>query len=436
MYKNRPDYDHISPSWQYIKDVFDGIASWSLISNNSLLPTERAKLFLTQFLGESNESYIKRFSRSVFEDSFNIAINDFLNLAFISGSDLTTDSEEFKTLWDDIGRMTESGDIVLRQLFFQGLLYGLSYLFVEYFDDGTIYWTPIEPLDVVDWVLSPTGQYLSVTIKRNYYDSNSKKYLKVYRQYKDGSWYDFYYEKGKEIVKDSGTYTPYNHTVPFFRLRFSVTAGYLGRIFFRSLADLAVSYYNVSSDYHSKMSLCSTPILVRYSGSDSDINLKPGVVINLNAPEHFVKYVEPSAQSLEQSRLELQGISDRIRFRGLDFIKTPESRVSSNATTLSILPLEGTLLGYLINFLDSLYSPIDYTNILIGNNLPVRISIAPKLTNPLDDSQSVFALLALYEKDAIGRQTFLRKLESKDYIQDSDYQYEISRPLNKSINES
>lgn len=437
------DYLQVCGEWEYLEDIFNGIARWSTITDGVLSPTNKAQSYLPKHPEEDGDEYLHRFRMTEFDDAFARAIKEYCDLMFANGINLNG-SPSFLNQWESLSDAGDSGWVLLPQLAMNSMLFGVSHVFVDYFGDRPR-WIPVSPLSIPNWSVEMIdGQQvlrhvsiLSRTNGRNY----------VTRYERGGGWTRYEYVKTNDGWDFStialGTLKA--KSVPLkeiplvsFYVCYSRDSPLVGNRLFRALADKNKSLYQVTSDYRRKMQLCSTPQPVSYDpmGEDGDITLSPNRILKMRSPDAYFRWEEASTASLSASRREMLDLTDTIRADSAKFLQNPTARVSAGASEMSVAPLQATLLGFSNLFVQSVKKAIAIHQNYEADTLPIEVEIMPSLVKQQPkDSQAALSAGNLYQTKVLTRHSTVKMLKESHVISDDIADYELTQPEDLPINE-
>lgn len=432
-----PEYLSVKSEWDYLSDIYQGITAWSDIKNGVCTPSAIASGYLFRHPAETPAEYGHRFALTEYPGSFQLALNEYVDLMFADGITVEA-SESVMATWGRLTPESMSGDVFLPWLALQSLLFGVYHVFVDFEGDRPI-WKPISPRQLINWEIKVVDGFKELSFAA-IETLKSPGVRELTHYYSDGRWekwlYSFDQESSEFVfgVPRTGVLEFRSKPatlIPLVSVRLTEHGDMItGDRPFRRLADKTKALYNVLSDYRRKMKLSNTPVPVLYDPlADADLTISPNRVLRLSGPDCFFMYTETSVESLEASRTEMLTLQTDISRESASFLKTPTSRVSAGATNLSTVPLQASLFGFSRNFVAAISKIFALHQKYIGDSEPVRIEIVPSVKEQqAKDSQFAFAAQSLYDANVLTRHSTVKLLEENRYVSDEIAAEELKLP--------
>lgn len=439
------EYLSVIDEWNYLNDLFVGVSSWSKIDSrtNQLIPLNRSQLFLPRHPEELDHEYNHRFQSTDFDDSFSSALRGFVDLMFSDGVSIEA-PDYFLNHWKELSDMGIGGDAFLPEVALKTLIFGVSYLWIDYSRDRP-YWVLLDPRNIPNYSIINEGginklNHVTIYSLRYEYNGTTEEKIEYYRVYKrGGEWIEYQYKENKGdhefTATASGVLVAKGKPlidIPLIPVHVSLYKPSLmvGDRLFRSLADKNKALYQITSDYRRKMSLCSTSQPVRYDpmGDHQDIVLSPSRIIDLNSPDAFFRWEEPAVDSLSASRAEKQDLEKIIESQTSKYLANPAPRINVLASAYALQPLEFSIQSFIRSFIDGVNKCIKIHQLYVGDNSDISVRINFKLAEDRPkDSQSVFAIQASYKSGLFTRKSAVKLLEQAGFMDQEILDYELAQ---------
>lgn len=379
-----PDYQcaahrRMAPLWRFLDDIYQGSEAWVTRSpDGTIAPNAKTQNYLPRFSKEHSKDYQARLIRTPYSDRFASALRDFVGLIF--HNDLRFSENFAPVISEHLSNLDQSGSsavVLLSQMALAAMRRGHTFAMIDcpnytqrqptLADSQTIrpYWVHVEAPQVLSWrsqvlngkrvltqvvirnvelvadgafgereetfylVLTP-GRYDTYTIAVDPNDKSKRR--AVYHPDRSGV---------HGIVRNGAI-------VPFGFIPLVCFYGGLQTGFFESLpplktlADLNLTHYQLYSDHLTKIHSCCYPQAVAPGLDDEDITLGPGTVLRPPLGGAFL-WVEPSAGSIAQSRLEIEALEVSMDFLGTQYLVKPSDRQAAMVSMVQAAKVESSL---------------------------------------------------------------------------------------------
>lgn len=365
---------------EIVRDVYEG----------TLRMREKGTKYLPRFPKERKADYERRRKKAVLYNATRRTVEGLTGMVFRKDPQLSEDMpKEIEGHAENIDLAGRSLDVFARDYFESSLLDGHAHIFVDYqrTDDSEIrtladeqemgvrpYWVMLEKQDVISWrtrsvngrpvltqlvwqetVVEPDGEFGEEEVTRyRVYRRVAAEDEETGEERAAVEWQIWEEREEDEVVPVEGGLMD----IPVIPL----ATGYTNRTGFMEsdppLLDLAlenVRHYQARSDRAHVLHFASVPIPF-FSGMDlEDVGWGPNHAIYTENEEAQAKILEPSGSGLEEGRMELQDIEQRMAALGLAMLQrdtraaeTAEARRIEKSETDSALSaaargLEGAL---------------------------------------------------------------------------------------------
>jgi hypothetical protein len=189
------------------------------------------------------------------------------------------------------------------------------------------------------------------------------------------------------------------------------------------LAHLNLAYYQRHSDLVQALHIAAQPILVM-AGYDPSPDDRVGLSVNnaiITGPrgESEIYYVEPSVNSFDSQRAELEGLANAIKSLGLAILTEEKSGVeSAKAKGLDRLDSNSILSGISIQLEQALQQAFDLAGQYLNMEPPV-VSIDRDFEIEMADAPLLGAVNTLFASSLLDRETALRILQRGELFDDT-----------------
>ena len=402
-----------------------------------------AARYLPQNTLELDDSWQGRVSRSVYTPLVNRVMRVATGLILRKPIQLDGDAFWTDTFQNDVDRMgTPLSEFVRNQLFLS-IAYGSSSWLVDFPTGEGIrtlrdqqeaqlqpYFVPVDPWSIIGWRQDPrtmAGKLTQLRIKevcevpKGKFGTELKQRVRVmspdswtvYEKQDDGpvTWVPI--EEGKNALGEIPLVTAYSNKI--------------GTLFAKpplgELAQLNHAYTRVHSDLQQALHIAAQPILVM-AGYDPSPDDKVGLSVNnaiCTGPrgESEIYYVEPSVNSFESQRAELEGLANAIKSLGLAILTEEKSGVeSAKAKALDRMDSNSTLSVISIQLEQALQQAFDLAGQYMGIEPPV-VAIDRDFDVAEVDGQKMAAVNTLFTSGLLDQETALGILKRGELFDDT-----------------
>lgn len=385
--KSLPSYECAAyqkqlPIWSYLDDLFAGVDSWATRApDGTIQKMTKTQHYLPQFPRELDGNYLARLVRSPFSDHFTQAIKDFAGIVFHNNVRLQL-SETMLLQWANLDNKGSTGDTLISNLAISAMKLGHTFVLIDYPpDDPSIrsqadyarsgrrpYWVPIHPRQIINWRTANIGGVETLTmavIKQTALEPDGifgEKEQTYYLVLTLGGWnkYMITGEGSNQVVSQvaAGQYLAQGKPLPFIPL-VPIYGGLRpagdpwGESLqpLRSLADLNLAHYQLTSDHLHKIHRCCFPQAVRSGTMTDETELVLGVDTCLDIPQGgSFAWAEPSSNSIEQTRRELEALERAMDFLSAQYLIKPTDRQAAAVSGLQAAKVESGLQLFVNSF--------------------------------------------------------------------------------------
>lgn len=443
-YSDSPDYACLayreaSPRWEYLWDMYCGSDNWLFrLPGGGIVFGEKVRAYLPPEPNEPEDAYRSRVLMSLFERRFARSIRIYTDLVLHDYSLVVPEGSSF-----DVSNLDRRGTPFYNfwaQVAINALVLGHSFVLVdrepgEYGSEferrqrGKPFLVNYSPLDLINWRVDQGGIHLLVfkeTVVRPFGSFGEQVVLR-YRVLRPGSWELWEKDGADFVLVGRGRMSERIPLVVVYSHQIGVFASDPP---LRTLADLNLAHYQLSSDHRQKLHKCCLPTPVRIGSlQGSDLVLGPNTFVDLPEGGDF-KWAEPQALSLGESRREIEALEATIDLYGLDYLSRGSVVGTSRATRLEIAlsaaPVEVTLSGFCRRFEAAIQEVLDLWAEIAGE--PVcSVELPGRLKLESVDPQMILTYIRLSELNLITRRTLLHLLRDQGCLpRDFDIEAELA----------
>lgn len=430
-------------------------------ADGSLTVSQKTRQFLPQFAREETSNYEARVKRSPFSDRFAQAIRDFIGMVFASGVRFSDDTPEMIRLhFQNLDNQGTTGHNLLQQMAIASMRRGHTFCLVDATtapgvvsmadaDRYRPYWCHIHAPQVLNWRHQTIGgqKFLTqLTFMRSLRlpdgEFGEKEEI-VYTRLRPGVYESFRIEgvgkKAKALLlpKMSGLYGCYRAgrfeplsfipLVPLYGGADDEDSDdpFLSRPPLKSLADMNLTHYQTYSDHLNKVHKVCTPVYVRvgYLGEEDELVIGPDTTIDVPAGGGFT-IVEPQANSLQQSRLELEALEVAMDFLGAQFLVKPGDRQAAMVSVIQAAKVESGLSLFTSAFTNGVNLALRVHAFYLGLPIAGSITLDPGLRTAQEgtDPNLLNAYSGMIERllamPPQYREILLKLIKSRGYLGD------------------
>jgi hypothetical protein len=390
-----PDYVKNVRTWEYLKDVYIGIESWTTLTNQGLMPNEKTQLFLPKNDGESQKSWLARINQTDWNALYAQGLRRFVDLTFYG--DITLDGNQQSPFYLNKDNITKDNLGYLsyfRNLALHVLVCGHSYVLIDNnlteksslkdLKERPPYFVTIEPTNLVNWGYDKFNNFEFAIIY-----SDQKMMSSTLEYYNIPTYY--YFTKGSiaiyqnldddkfSLVRTIQTGLDF---VPIVKIKsvYNDNGGFI----FKSVADKNRILYQKQSYHGRKIALCCNPVPVLKDlnrNVDDELIIGPSNYINIQDPNGSFSWQEPLALSLRESAKEINDLTSALLSDIAQFLIQPLDRQSALASKIQTNQYESNLKSFTSSFVDGLNNLIQMYNIYNKTNDINIISISSNVFN-------------------------------------------------------
>ncbi|MGB3495305.1 MAG: DUF4055 domain-containing protein [Elainellaceae cyanobacterium] len=374
--------------WRYLDAVYRGRDAWTERSpDGRIQPNDLTRFYLPQAPRERAENYSARVCGTAFLDKYAQAIKDFVGLIFSNGV-------RFIDVPDQVLECLGEPKTFLMGRAIASMRRGHSLVLVDapvapgrsLLDAATVRprCVPIDNYQVLNWRYTVVGdrkvltqatiKESSIVIDGAFGEREDVTYLVLtpgrydrFRIIERGSAMLGVSEKrelqylpersGNMGYWSMGQFVPLGF-VPLFGLRGGQDEDdnpdpLVSTAPLMSLADLNVVHYQVSSDHLNKIKKTCRPVYVRVGamGDEDELVISSDTTVDVPPGGGFM-IVEPQANSIVQSRAELEAIESLMDFLGASFMVKPSDRQAAMVSLIQVSKVESGLTLFASSFVD------------------------------------------------------------------------------------
>lgn len=418
-----PDYVKNARTWEYLKDVYIGIESWTVLTNQGLMPNEKTQLFLPKNDGESQKSWLSRVNQTDWNALYAQGLRRFVDLTFYG--DVTLDGNEQSPFFLNKENITKDNLGYLayfRNLALEVLIYGHSYVLIDSnlseksslkdLKERPPYFVTIEPTSLVNWGYDKFNNFeFAIIYSEQKIMNNNLEYYNVPTYY--------YFTKGtiaiyQNLDDDQFSLTKTIQTgldfVPITKIKsvYNDNGGFI----FKSVADKNRILYQKQSYHGRKIALCCNPVPVLKDlnrNVDDELIIGPSNYINIKDPNGSFTWQEPLALSLRESAKEINDLTSALLSDIAQFLIQPLDRQSALASKIQTNQYESNLKSFTSSFLDGLNYLIQMYNTYNKSNDINMMNISSNVFNVSLVSET--PILPYYEAGVITADEARKLLE-------------------------
>lgn len=377
--KCHPEYSKLIKHWEYVNDIYEGVSSWSNMSDRGLVPNEKTQIYLPKHEAESNSSWQNRLNSTHYNGLFRKGIKRYIDLMFYSEDKLEGDpNSDFFKFKDNLTIDNYSYKTLILDLALDNLMYGKSYAVID--SSPKPYINNINPQKVFNWCIE-NGELKEIWIKENQIIKN--EIVNLIYCYKIGT-IEIYQKNKTNLDKLRHINTDLDF-IPICLIKSSRN----NEIPFKDVADKTRSLYQKQSYHSKKIALCCNPIpVIKDPGRslNDELIIGPNSFININDPNGSFKWEEPLALSLKESYREIEALKKEILDDISNYLLTPSDRQTAYASAIQLQQVEGNINTFLIFFKESISKLFTTFNKCFGNYSQISYNLSANIyQNDLDD---------------------------------------------------
>ena len=421
-------YRELSPRWEYLWDMFMGSDNWLIrLPGGEVVLGEKARVYLPPEPNEPEVAYRSRVLMSTFDRRFARSVRIYADLVL---HDYYLGVPKGSTF--DPGNVDRRGTPFYNfwaAVAINALVFGHTFVLVDrdpgnYRSEldrrerGKPFLVSYSPLDLINWrvdgggvklavfremVIKPVGDYGEEVVTR-------------YRVLRPDRWELWEGEPGALQQVDGGPL----QGIPLVCIYSHQIGPFMSDPPLKTLADLNLAHYQLSSDHRQKLHKCClpTPVRIGTMTQGTDLVLGPNTFVDLPDGGDF-KWAEPLAMSLGESRRDLEDLERTIDVYSFDYLSRGLARGMSRATAteveVSTAPAEASLSGFARRFEHGIRTVLNLWAAMAVEPAPsVQLSGRLKMQKP--DSQMLIMYVKLAEAGGISKRTLLKLLVDQDYL--------------------
>ncbi len=419
-------YRELSPRWEYLWDMFMGSDNWLIrLPGGEVMLGEKVRTYLPPESNEPEAAYRSRVLMSTFDRRFARSVRIYADLVLHDyylevpkGSTFdpgNVDRREtpFYNFWAEVA--------------INALVFGHTFVLVdtdpgsyrselERRERGKPFLVSYTPLDLINWRVGNNGVELAVfreTLIKPVGDYGEEVVTR-YRVLRPDRWELWEGDALQQV--DGGPL----RGIPLVCVYSYQIAPFMSDPPLKTLADLNLAHYQLSSDHRQKLHKCCLPTPVRIGTltQGTDLVLGPNTFVDLPDGGDF-KWAEPLAMSLGESRRDLEDLERTIDVYSFDYLSRGLARGVSRATATeveaSIAPAEATLSGFARRFERAIQTVLNLWASMAVEPAPT-VQLSGRLKTQKPDSQMLIMYVKLAEARGISKRTLLKLLVDQDYL--------------------
>lgn len=408
-----PDYEcaayrRQAPLWHFLDDVAHGSEAWlERLGDGRIRLTDKTRHYLPQLYKELDESYGERVRRTPFADRFGAAIRDFVGLLFRAGVQAEGMAAAIAPHWQNIDHEGSNGSQFLSRVAAAVMRRGHSFLLVDVpkFQPEHLslagaalarpYWVHIHATQLKNWrhvTIGGLKWLVQATIERRavvpdglFGEKERVSYLRLTPGRFDVFEIRERERRGKKeryavhMAEESGEHGYYRggqfvalKEIPLLCLHGGARPADSTEPFeslpdLKVLADINVTHYQLLSDHLTKIHKCCFPQRVRVGVLGDEEELQPGVDTTIDVPPGGAfLFVEPNANSLAQSRTEVEALETAMDFLGAQYLVKPSDRQVSAVSGIQVAKVESGLEAFAGAFIQGANEALRVHGLFLG----------------------------------------------------------------------
>jgi hypothetical protein len=421
-------YRELSPRWEYLWDMFMGTDNWLFrLSGGDVSFGGKVRVYLPPEQNEPDMAYRSRVLMSLFDRRFARSVRIYTDLVL---HDYYLDIPKGSTF--DPGNVDRHGTPFYNfwaEVAINALVFGHTFVLVdkdpgnyrselERRERGKPFLVSYSPLDLINWRVDDDGVKLAVfreMVVKPVGDYGEEAVTR-YRVLRPNRWELWEGETGALQKVDGGAL----RGIPLVCIYSHQIGPFMSDPPLKTLADLNLAHYQLSSDHRQKLHKCClpTPVRIGTMTQGTELVLGPNTFVDLPDGGDF-KWAEPLAMSLGESRLDIESLERTIDLYGFDYlskgIASGRSRATALETGISVAPAEATLSGFARRFEHGMQTVLKLWASMAVESMPI-IQLSGKLKMQKLDPQMLIMYVKLAESNGISKRTLLKMLIDQDYL--------------------
>lgn len=442
------DYHAMQPYWRKVTSLFGGVE------------TMRRSGYLTQFKGESDPAYKDRIEAACLTNIYRDVVENLAQRPFSEEVALSDESDpalvEFS---QDIDGRGNDLHVFAGETFFNGVGYGLDWIYVDYTGRGNALtkaeeiasnarpvWLryPAESVlaaysDIIDGREQFVHVRLSESVTRR--DGFGEKTIERVRVidrvetetgYGDPTW--LLWQRAENAAKweviEEGTITlGFIPLVPVILGR--RTHGWAYHPPMQDAAELQIEHFRQENYLRFAKLMTAFPMLVG-EGVDNpgeDLAIGPSTVLftgssSEGGTRRFV-FIEPAATSLAFLRNDLDAMARELRELGRQPLTAQSGNLTVITTAVAAQKGNSAVQSWALGLKDALELALQYTAEWMGlSGYVANVTINTDLGDFINGTESVPELIGMYQTGIISRETLVHELKRRNVL-DRDYDADL-----------
>lgn len=422
---------------------------------------DKAKVYLPQHVGETEDQYKLRTNRAVLRNYFKRTVNTFVGKVFITEPVITA-NEQIMAMLENADLTGRHFHVFCREVFQEAVVKGLTFVLVDYptapenatlADEKALnlrpYLVHIKPEQILGWKTSIIGGVQTLTqirILETVYEScedlhsYSEKVVQRIRVFERDLATNTILQKiwEKNIGENRAeewvlvSEVPYNgiSEIPFAVFYTNRKDFFVGEPALEDLAWMNLEYFQIRSDQRTALSVASFPILTAVGVDlDSDkIEFAPNKMLASRNPDAKFAYLESQGAHLAAGRAELDDLENAMRAFASQFELANKS-TTATGRAIDAAESSASLKSWAMAFGDFAEEILRFMYLWAGVELDdYNVSMDTDFGVKVEDMAEYDILLKAHSTSLLSRMSTLEEFKRRGILPaDFDVEAEIAK---------
>lgn len=431
-------HDSMLPRWRKMECLLGGTDAMKAAGET----------YLPKHAAETDEGYRARLQGTVLRNYTLDTLDSLVGKPFSSQVGFTEQvPDAIKALWEDLDQQGNSGDVVLRKWFREGLAKAFSHILVEFpkvepREDGAPrtleddrkanlrpYWVHLCPDLVIDAhaaiidgreVLTHLRFWRFDTVLEGFVEK-TKCSIQVMEPGKTQLWEKVQEKNGKEVwgvVDEWQTGLDFIPLVTFYADR---TDFLVGRSPLDDLADLNITHWQSTSEQRHILQVARFPILACSGASKDDgtpVVIGPNKVLYNPEPQGRFYYVEHTGSAIDAGWKDLEKLEQHMSSYGAQFLTQTTGTQTATAKAIDTAEAVCDLVSLVLVFEDAVAKAFWYTAqwLRLGVEGAGTVELEKDYLPTSQDQSGLTELREARKSKEVSRKTYLRGLVARNVL--------------------